>query len=343
MKSRIGIVVPTGRYTPMLKDVLNSIILQDVGARIAVFDASSDPRTKALLETFSAELTYVHHGPDGGQANAIRMGWEHLDAEIVSWLNDDDFLAPGTLKKVIERMDSNPVCTGVFGPSVILDQDGSISGMHPAVDPKRLDEINTNNVISQPSCFVKYSKVQEIGGINKDLHFTMDWDLWTRLLDKFPNSFVFDENVLTAVTFSDQTKTAEISFRRLLEIYRVTRRYQSLYRSLKTVRSFFKWGLSQRKNGRNGDIFLKSPADQYVYWSYHQPIEGVTLRGGLSPQEIEAVETQNNMKLTSSENGSYHFDFEKHVNPNQLVRILLKNASYSEIKFRGSEPSRAGS
>lgn len=334
MKPRIGIVVPIGRYSPMLKDALNSIMFQDVRVEVAVYDASNDPRTKDLLETFSSNLTYVHYGPDGGQANAIFMGWAQLDTEIVGWLNDDDFLGPGALKKVIEFIDGNPSCSGIFGPSVIVDDKGVFSGMHPAVDPKRIDEIYSNNVISQPSCFIKHAHVKKVGGINKDLHFTMDWDLWARLLSEFPNSFVFCEDVITAVTFSNQTKTAKISLKRMLEIYTLTRRYNSLYKSLVTVMAFFKWGISQRIHGEQKDKFFKSPRNRYMYWSYSKSILGLNLKGPLSRKNIEDLEIQNEMKLKSSKGHSHKFIFNTCYDPGSLVRVSLNDIECHSIDFQ---------
>ena len=81
MTPRVGIVVPVGRYRLELETALKSLTLQDIPVSIAVYDASNDVRTKTLIQKFQKHIEFVHYGEDGGQANAIAMGWKKLDTE----------------------------------------------------------------------------------------------------------------------------------------------------------------------------------------------------------------------------------------------------------------------
>jgi len=339
MKPRIGIVVPIGRFTPALQTTLLSLISQDIDVAIAVYDASNDVRTRKIIEAFREHLSYVHYGDDGGQANAIKMGWNKLDSEIIGWLNDDDHLSPGALSHVIDLIDQNESCSGVYGPSIILNKDGVFSGMHPAVDPNRIEEIFINNIISQPSCFVKHSYVKKIGGIDSSLNYTMDWDLWTRLLKKFPNSFVYSDKILSAVTFASETKTADLSFQRLHEIFNLTKKYNSKRKAIIAVFSFSKWGLGQKFRPNSSNIFFSTSSNTYKYWQYGKNITGFKIFGNFAPADIEIIQKNNDIHIANlNKNKSAAFIFKKTIPSGIVCEICIPdNINHESIVFQISE------
>ncbi len=236
----VGIVVPIGRYSPTLKRCLDSIACQTVDIKLAIFDASNDLRTVKVIQDYEHIVSFLHHGPDNGQAAAIKKGWSHLDADILTWLNDDDYFAPEALTNALDIFHDNKNIQAVFGPSGVVDLSGRYRGKHPAVNPQELERIFYSCVISQPSCLVRRSAVVSIGGVRPELNYTMDWDLWARLYAKYPNGFFYDPHLLSMVLFSRNTKTAQISLGRLSEIYRIPARYIGFLRGIKTVLAFTK-------------------------------------------------------------------------------------------------------
>jgi hypothetical protein len=205
--------------------------------------------------------------------------------------------------------------------------------MHPAVDPSLIEDIFTNNIISQPSCFIKHDQVKQVGGINTGLHYTMDWDLWARLLNQFPESFVYDEDVVSAVIFSRDTKTAKISFRRLFEIFAVTRRYNSLIRSMLTVFAFLKWGIIQLIESEKKTAFFKPQTNQYIYWASEKPFTHLCITGNLSPENIRTLEQMNDISLISSDQTSYKFSFKREIEKGELVKIRLDDIDHLTVKY----------
>jgi len=334
MDSNIGIVVPVGRFNPQLEQTLLSLIHQDVDVAIAIFDASNDQRTKDIIEKHRQHLSYVHYGKDGGQANAIALGWDKLGTSFVGWLNDDDHLAPGFLTTALELFTRYPDASVVFGPSAIIDEAGMFRGMHPAVQSTNIEDILRGNIISQPSCLIKYSHVKLIGGMRTDLHYTMDWDLWTRLFKKFPDSFIYNEDLLSGVTFSQNTKTASLSWRRVKELYSISRRYQSVFKALKTIFAFLKWGTIERFKSNSKQNFYPSKSKEYTFWDYDREIKGISLNGQLSGHDIEFIESNNAMRLSKNSNEKYEFEFIYPVGKGQLAKVKLGSTSvYDFLTF----------
>lgn len=170
---------------------------------------------------------------------------------LLAWLNADDILMPGALQAVREAFNRDPSLDVFYGDSMIIDIDGTDMGRHGQVaDISPL--LLRSNIISQPSCFVRRSAVDRVGGINEHLHYTMDWDLWVRLYisgAKFKHTDV----VLSKVYWGAETKTASLSVKRLGEMARIVFRHVGPWSAMKTVIATVLHGLLELRRRRKSD------------------------------------------------------------------------------------------
>ncbi|MEO1242980.1 MAG: glycosyltransferase [Pseudomonadota bacterium] len=236
-----SISVPIGAYHPFLRHNLASLAAQITDANgvelaIAFLDASGDNRVREIADEFDSMLAYRRHGPDGGQSDAIVEGWNNCPGDILGWLNADDILFPGALSKAAAAFSANPAIDVVYGHSIIIDDDFRATGYHWAVEPPgpRLLEAG---IISQPSCFFRRSAYERAGGLDCDLHYTMDWELWIKLF-KSGAQFEFIEDVLSLVLWSDDTKTSSFNQQRRDEINAIIRSNLDERSSRRVFRSF---------------------------------------------------------------------------------------------------------
>ena len=227
-----AISVPIGAYHPLLPDCLKSLAIQTPRPQVAVLDASGDPRVAEAVDQFSDLVAYRRAGPDGGQSDAIIEGWDNLSGDILGWLNADDALYPGALAEAAEKFANAPETDLFYGHSTIIDDDNIIEGYHWAVEPPS-EMILAGDIISQPSCFFRRSKLDEIGGLNRDLHYTMDWDIWVRFW-RAGATFAYTDNVLSRVLWSKDAKTGGFNRRRREELERIIGANASLSRRLKS-------------------------------------------------------------------------------------------------------------
>ncbi len=219
MTPTIAIAVPIGAYHPLLRDCLASLAAQTPRPVISTLDASRDPRAAAVIDEFQQLIAYRRVGPDSGQTAAILEGWEKAPGDILGWLNADDALYPGALSIVAARFSDRPDTDVFYGHSVIINDDHEIVGYHWAVEPPS-DAILSGCIISQPSCFFRRSAYQAAGGLDASLHYTMDWDLWTRLWTNRAR-FEFVDEVLSRVLWSREAKTGGFGSRRRKELNRI--------------------------------------------------------------------------------------------------------------------------
>lgn len=230
------IAVPVGDWHPGLAATLRSLKLQNAIVHASLCDASGDPRVSRDADASGIKFAYRRHGADNGQAAAIAEAWREAPGDIVSWLNADDVLMPGALAEAAAAFAADPELDVFYGHSTVVDPAGATTGLHPAVRPPG-DLLLRSCIISQPSCFVRRRAVEAIGGLDDSLHYTMDWDLWTRLY-RAGAKFRMTETVLSAVLLNAGTKTASMPPQRLAEIWRIVRPTAGRFAALKSQAGF---------------------------------------------------------------------------------------------------------
>lgn len=232
--SSFAISIPVGEYHPFLPFCLKSLMAQEPCVEIALLDASGDERVRDLADRYAHALSYRRHGPDEGQSAGIVEGWENTQGEVLGWLNADDFLFPDALARALQMFEGGTDI--VCGHSIVVDDSGATTGYHWGVEePGPL--LLTTNTISQPSCFFRRVVCEQVGGLNTDLHYTMDWDLWIRLY-KNDAKFKFVDETFSQVMWGRNTKTASFSRLRRQEIQAIITRYASPEEREQILQSF---------------------------------------------------------------------------------------------------------
>lgn len=227
-----AISVPIGAYHPLLRDCLASLAIQSPRPNVAILDASEDPRVAEAVKEFDSLAAYRRAGPDGGQSDAIIEGWANVEGDILGWLNADDALYPGALAAAAKQFADHPDTELFYGHSVIVNDDGAAEGYHWAVEPPG-ESILAGDIISQPSCFFRRATLDRLGGLNRDLHYTMDWDIWVRFW-RAGAKFAYTDEVLSRVLWSKHAKTGGFNRRRREELERVIGANASLVRRMKS-------------------------------------------------------------------------------------------------------------
>lgn len=235
--------IPIGpQPSKWLEWTLRSLAAQQVETRPAVCSVNEVDALKERLGPYTDKIVYDRFGPDDGQSDAINEGWRAVEADIYGWLNDDDCLAPGALDKVEEIFLAHPEIDVVFGDTILVENDG-FTRLHPG--PRQInDEIYRDNLISQPSCFVRKSALFEVGLLEKDRHYTMDWDLWIRLY-KAGKTFHYLPQTLSLVRHYADTKTASLNSQRLKEIFGLVKENAGLVKALHTGFNFSVFHLAE--------------------------------------------------------------------------------------------------
>ena len=221
---RVSLVTPCYNGMPWLRAAIDSVLGQDYpNLEYLVMDGGSTDGTVELLKEYGEQLTWVS-APDDGQADAIARGFERTTGEILGWLNADDTLKPGAIRAAVEALQAHPAAGLVYGQADFIDAEGRIIGPCTVVEPySRQRLFYYGDYIIQPAAFFNRRAYAAAGGLDRSLHWAMDWDLWLRLARH--HEVLYLDRKLASYRWLGSNKTAAGGFDRLQEVEAVARRH----------------------------------------------------------------------------------------------------------------------
>jgi glycosyltransferase involved in cell wall biosynthesis len=184
---KISIVTPSYNQGQYIEETILSIINQNYpNLEYVIIDGGSTDNTIEIIKKYEKHLAYWVSEPDKGQSDAINKGLAKCTGEVFNWLNSDDYLAENSLFLIGEAFLSQDC--DVFSGKMRLfsgntQQQLGVWGPTPTFPSIAKTLGSSLNV--QPSTFFRLDKVKSLGGINNQLHYTMDQDLWYRYLLTF--------------------------------------------------------------------------------------------------------------------------------------------------------------
>jgi hypothetical protein len=135
----------------------------------------------------------------------------------VAWLNSDDLLLPGAVRHAVGAFDSNPHLGAVYGEGYLIDQHGAIKQRFPHTQEMNLWRlVHLSDFILQQSVFFRKDVLAEVGYINEQLHYTMDWDVLIRIAKRYPLKYI--REFMAALREHPEAKSSSGGVKRVREI-----------------------------------------------------------------------------------------------------------------------------
>jgi len=181
----VSIVTPTYNMGHFLRETIESVLSQDYpNIQYIVMDGGSTDDTVAILESYGSRIEWVSER-DEGQADAVNKGFLRARGEIFTFLNADDIYYPGAVRAAVEEFGRRPDAGVVYGNAWYTREDGSRHSRYP-VQPFDYEVLGHLCYICQPASFLRSKVWAAMGGLDKSLHLTLDYDLWLRTAKRFP-------------------------------------------------------------------------------------------------------------------------------------------------------------
>jgi len=182
---QIGLVTPSYGQERYVESTMLSILNQNYPRlRYVVQDGGSKDRSPEIIARYAARLHHWESARDKGQADAVRLGFAHLEPtlgpdDIMAWLNSDDLIAPRALRFVAEYFATHPDIDVIYGHRIIIDPEDRDVGrwVMPPHDAPSLEWID---YIPQETLFWRKRAWDLAGGIDPSFQFALDWDLLAR-------------------------------------------------------------------------------------------------------------------------------------------------------------------
>jgi glycosyltransferase involved in cell wall biosynthesis len=183
---RITIIIPSYNQGQYIEETILSVINQYYSnVELIIIDGSSTDNTVEIIKKYDERIAFWVSEPDSGQADAINKGLSKATGDIVNWINSDDFLEPGALKKIAEFFVNNPDKDVLCGfTHCFYDEDKSTSHTYSMGLKDSATETILNVEMNQPGTFYKMAVFKDLNGVNTSLRYVFDNELWFRYLIK---------------------------------------------------------------------------------------------------------------------------------------------------------------
>jgi glycosyltransferase involved in cell wall biosynthesis len=177
----ISVLIVTYNAEKFLEGALNSVFNQTYkNIELIVVDGDSQDDTKEILRKHSEKIDYWMSEPDTGQSNAFNKGFALCSGTLLTWLNSDELLLPDAIESVVMAFRSNIRYKWVTAGIVFTDENLNIIKMRMGEGGTTvLKNLGILNVYGSTTFFTKDLFLMA-GGMNENLNFTMDTDLWWR-------------------------------------------------------------------------------------------------------------------------------------------------------------------
>lgn len=174
---KISIVTPSYNQEKFIEQTIRSVLLQNYpNLEYIIIDGGSTDGTVSIIEKYAPWISYWQSEKDGGQGQAINMGFSLASGDYYAWINSDDYYLKGVFNIVINQF-LKTKCDFIYGYGYGYD-----------INTQRLDLIKMLPFIDlfikipsllQPSTFWHEDIHKPIW---EELHCSLDFELWMRLV-----------------------------------------------------------------------------------------------------------------------------------------------------------------
>lgn len=189
----LSVVLPVCGGEKWLDRTLGSVAHDaHAGIEVVIIDTSPTPETMAIAKSFTDRLTLSIVDPAGidGCSPKMNLGVARARADHVTWLCQDDLWLPGRIATVRRWIAERPDAVLHLAPTAIIDRYDRQLGIWrcplaelpaPVERTMLLERLLVQNFIAVPSPVIRRDAWLACGGLDLDLWYTGDWDMWLKL------------------------------------------------------------------------------------------------------------------------------------------------------------------
>lgn len=189
---RVSLIVPSFNQGQFLEETLRAILLQGYpDVEIIVIDGGSQDNSVEIIKKYERWLTSWSSVQDSGQSDAINKGLTKCTGKYFNWNNADDVLTKGCLRVTVDALEENPGASAVTGYMMVTDENSrviSVNDDQPFLQGRSGFLHDTERCLShlkcgcQPGGLMVTELVKRVGGVDSDIHYAMDVDLFLKLM-----------------------------------------------------------------------------------------------------------------------------------------------------------------
>lgn len=205
---KISIVTPSYNQGQYLEETIRSVLLQQYpNLEYIIIDGGSTDNSLDIIKKYEPWITYWISEPDSGQSEAINKGFKKCTGDIVTWLCSDDLITFNALFTVADAYLQSE--WAVLSGTCTMFYEGSDKTMKldsgPITFNSLLETWRMHFCPPQPAMFIRKKILDNVGLLNENLKFVMDYELWLRISREY--RFAYINHNLALYRVHDQSKT----------------------------------------------------------------------------------------------------------------------------------------
>lgn len=175
---RVSIVTISFNQREFLQRTMASVLEQDYpDIQYIVADPGSTDGSRELIEAMGDKVIRVFE-KDQGPADGLNKGFALADGQIYAYLNSDDILYPGAVRKAVEYLRAHPDVAAVSGHAEIIDAQDRILRRSYSMPFNLVRYAYGACIVNQPSTFFRAEAFHRAGGFNMANRSNWDGELW---------------------------------------------------------------------------------------------------------------------------------------------------------------------
>lgn len=205
---KISIVTPSYNQGQFLEETIQSVLNQDYpNIEYIIIDGGSTDNSVEIIKKYEDRLTCWVSEPDKGMTHALNKGFRKATGEILNWINSDDYFLSGAFHAAAKGFNEGTSMLGfIYGAFELILSNGALFEFRKPINFDASILRYGRHLFAQPASFFHRRVLDEIGLLNEELPYAMDYEFWVRAYDagfKFKNIGV----PLAAFRFHGQSKT----------------------------------------------------------------------------------------------------------------------------------------
>ena len=192
-----SVMVPTYNCSHYLKKTLSSILLQDPGEKLMHIEVVDDCSTldnpaEVVAEIGNSRVKFYRQPANVGVPKNFDTCLERSRGQLVHILHGDDFVLDGFYDKMQIAFAKNSYLGAAFCRQVFVDENDTPQNLSD-VEQKTsgilenyLERLASEQRIMTPSIVVKREVYEQLGGFDRRLICSEDWEMWVRIAAKYP-------------------------------------------------------------------------------------------------------------------------------------------------------------
>jgi len=199
-RPRWSVMIPTYNCAAYLRETLRSVLEQDPGPEHMQIEVVDDCSTKddpeaVVRELGTGRVGFFRQPHNVGHTRNFETCLQRSRGHLVHQLHGDDRVLPGFYEELGQLLAEYPRAGAAFCRFGFINEVGERQHSAEAEQPTPgllqdwLPRIGASQRIQTPSIVVRRSVYEELGGFDRRLSWSEDWEMWVRVAAAYPVAY----------------------------------------------------------------------------------------------------------------------------------------------------------